>query len=164
MRFSVRRAWNCQAECTCRCHVRKSFQSPQFLNRLLGKVFIGYSGQFLLGTRCSEPLCQKYSTSSLDMTVTYLFPLWFIARAVSSTVSLSMGSPEFGLKLPRVITADRAEYKIYRMAALGNTAGIRTMIESGYVTPNDISHPTGSTMLFVSRTQRLLGQFLRHVY
>ena len=162
MDFSVRRAWQCHAKCTCRCHIRKCCRSPQFLNSLLGTIFIGYSGQFQLGTRCSEPDCQRYSASSLD--VNYLVPLWFVARAVSFTVSSSMGSLELSLKVRRVITADRAESKIYRMAADGNTSGIREMIESGCITPNDISHPTGSTMLLVSRIQCILDQFLKHVH
>lgn len=51
-----------------------------FLQRLVGTLFVGYTGSPLLTEQCSETSCLQRTTPSVS--VTYYFPQWLLQRAI----------------------------------------------------------------------------------
>ncbi|KAL8928807.1 MAG: hypothetical protein Q9208_001585 [Pyrenodesmia sp. 3 TL-2023] len=67
---------SCRPRCLCICHVESRSSTPGFVDRVLGQVFIGYSGLPGLNTKCDVETCQK--TQSPNMSFEYWFPLGFV--------------------------------------------------------------------------------------
>ena len=147
--FSVQRKWKCRSDCQCICHVRRKYQSPAFLNRIIGILFMGYSGQPILGS-CNNRTCQRHSSFSLD--IAYYFPLWFLRRAIYIIAELSqIGNPTFGPIIRRVILASDPEYNFLKMIRSHDNQGVKTMIEGRYISPNDVYNAANSSALNVGK-------------
>ena len=89
------------ATCRCPCHTKKQLQTPRLLQRLTGRLFLGYSGAPYLRTQCI-PECSHKGSSSLNMT--FLFAKWFFEKAI--TLSLTeglLGTPNLNLKIRRLV-------------------------------------------------------------
>ena len=134
--ISVRRRWKCRRGCSCICHVRRMCTSPAFINRFLGRLFVGYSGLPIL-RHCSEEACQLQSLSSFD--IVYFFPFWFLHRAIFIVVEWSsISTLSFALKVHRVFHANNPEWDMIIAIRNIDTQGIRTAIKKRYIYPNDI--------------------------
>lgn len=70
---------SCRPGCLCICHVESRSSTPGFVDRVLGQVFIGYSGLPGLNTKCDVETCQK--TQSPNMSFEYWFSLGFVVVA-----------------------------------------------------------------------------------
>lgn len=91
---------SCGLKCTCTCHKRTRFRSPQFLNSIIGSLFLGYNASPLLGQRCNKEYCRSPST---DVTYTYAFPRWFVDRVVVFKMSSNLPKgPELCIRLARM--------------------------------------------------------------
>ena len=91
---------SCGLKCTCACHKRTRFRSPQFLNSMFGSLFLGYNALPLLGQKCNKEYCRSPST---DITYTYAFPRWFVNRVVVFKMSKNVPKgPELCIRLARM--------------------------------------------------------------
>ncbi|KAL9612523.1 MAG: hypothetical protein Q9167_002908 [Letrouitia subvulpina] len=71
----------CLLDCRCRCHSYQTIRSPNFLNSMLGSLFIGYRASPWLSQRCNDPACQNKATR---IEVTYTFPIWLMKRHIAA--------------------------------------------------------------------------------
>ena len=86
----------CFAGCPCSCHLFKAFTSSRALSSIFGTLFIGYHGVSGLGQKCSHYICRRKSSR---LEVTYLFPRWFVQRAITYTLeNVSAKGPELCLR------------------------------------------------------------------
>lgn len=141
------RLWKCQSDCDCICHKRRRFKTPQLLSKIFGILFVGYSGLPVVSFKCDHVHCQRHSSRYVE--ATYLFPDWFLARAVYLVVGTPyMSDPVFGLVVHRRLKYG-SENSIFRMAREGNAVGIKSLLESRKGSPNDVESTYGSTALIV---------------
>ena len=64
---------SCTARCPCACHSVRNFQSSLILRRIIGFLFVGYSGFPIQSThKCTEGKC--FSRGPLRVHVEYFFP------------------------------------------------------------------------------------------
>ena len=91
---------SCNSSCQCACHRRHSFRSPNFLNSILGSLFVAYEPSPWSTQACDIPSCQKRSQK---LTYTYAFPRWFLHRVlIMNIMSVHKQGPEFVLRMMRI--------------------------------------------------------------
>ena len=61
----------CSATCKCPCHSHEALRTPQVLQQITGRLFVGYTGRPALRPRCIDS-CSKRNAPSMN--VTYFFP------------------------------------------------------------------------------------------
>ena len=140
--------WKCLNFCTCVCHRRSTIKSAQFLSRLFGLLFLGYAGLPTLTPSCDIKECiQRTSPAAV---VSYHFPPWLLARVVSITMKASyFEGPQVSLRVSRVI--DGAS-NAFVFAQRGTTDAVKELFQKRIVSPFDIGHTTGLSILTVSQT------------
>jgi hypothetical protein len=135
----------CQPWCSCACHSEHRLRSPQLLDRVIGSLFIGYSGLPGLTRKCNQHSCHLRSQ---PMTyITYFFPQWFLARTISFVLSTTpLAGPVASLKVSRTVPGDSA---IFYYAKTGNLTKIKALFEGGLASPHDVHFESGITALHV---------------
>ena len=143
---------SCVVGCSCRCHTRQSVKSPPILTRMIGSFFMGYTGHPTQLQSCSEALCQRRSSFSVQLT--YLFPQWFMMKMIAITVARNkFGDLSYHPKVARVVPANA---KIFSYISTGDVSGIRDLFSRGLASPSDIRSESGITPLAVSLPLRIL--------
>ena len=144
----------CSDHCGCACHRRSSFRTPQPLHQIFGILFIGYIGIPRLTPSCDTKACIQ--RSSPTAVVTYVFPIWFLAWAVSLVMRLpSYKGLQFSLAVSRVVAASSA---IFHHTIRGNINDIKVLFSHRIASPCDVSYPDGYSVLMVIPVQ------LRHYH
>jgi hypothetical protein len=69
-------AATCRPGCRCICHASGKSAMPTLVDRVLGKLFIGYAGLPLLSAKCDNEECQKSQIPQISLE--YWFPLGFV--------------------------------------------------------------------------------------
>ena len=69
----------CKLSCNCVCHAQYRLHSPQFMDALLGSLYIRYSGRFTAKFQCNEYLCDKQS--QFRAMLIYSFPQWLLGAS-----------------------------------------------------------------------------------
>ena len=145
--FSVRVApfaTTCRAGCACVCHSQQKAASPKALNRILGQLFVGYTGLPYLSPKCDNDVCAKSRASKVSV------EYWFPWGAFSSTiVRLQAGYQAstgtlFQLQTFRCVP-DGAE--CVNFALNGNIEGLKYLFSKGLASPQDVSPTRGYTLL-----------------
>ena len=123
----------CEPYCECKCHRVDRISMPQSLERLFGGLTIIY-GTIPRISKCDMRSCRRRADPFL--TVTYHFPSWLIAQALSFVASFaSPGRPEFSLKVVRVIPSDNA---LFGAVKNDNISEFRRLLDSREFSVNDI--------------------------
>ncbi|KAL8681077.1 MAG: hypothetical protein Q9186_002789 [Xanthomendoza sp. 1 TL-2023] len=125
--IQVLRRRPCHSACRCTCHRAHRLLSPGILQKLVGNLFLGYSGLPSPFQRCDMLHCRGNSLAHAKMT--YRFPSWFWQRAINITFC-SGTSPELLLRFPcvrpyngdwfdaaRDVNVDRLKHLIQRKQA-----------------------------------------------
>lgn len=137
--------------CSCSCHSSGRLRSPQILQRVLGSLFVGYTGMPFSSVFCTEAACN--GTTQQRLNVSYYFPKWFLMRALSFVFITNpvLGS-DFNLRTVRLVdrSADVFHYALY-----GNTEGLKYLFNKKLASPHDVALNGGYTPLHV-------GNILRH--
>ena len=136
----------CPSNCSCTCHKFHTFRSPPLFNLVIGDLFVGYSGNPSRGTfqRCTEVNCLSHTT--FRATVHYIFPAWFLAKAIVARVTIqSLGEIRAALEVQRIVP-DSSE--ILRFARLNDVDGVKQLYRNGLASPHDRG-PEGITALNV---------------
>jgi len=145
--FSVRVvpfATTCRTGCACVCHSQQKAASPKILNRVLGQLFVGYTGLPYLSPNCDNAVCAKSRASKVS--IEYWFPWGMLS---STIVRLQAGyQPNTGtlfqLQTLRSVP-DGAE--CVNFALNGNIEGLKYLFGKGLASPRDVSPTRGYTLL-----------------
>ena len=119
--------------------------SPLKLQDALGILSVGYSGcPIQTFQRCTELSCVSIST--FKVYVHYVFPAWFLSKALTTALNgIEGGTINAALTVRRIVPRGA---DIFRLVQIGDVDGIKELFRSGLASPND-SEPTGFTLLRV---------------
>ncbi|KAE8149462.1 ankyrin repeat-containing domain protein [Aspergillus avenaceus] len=134
----------CQSGCPCACHSHQKSTSPALLNRVLGRLFVGYAGLPFFSPKCDFQACKKSRAS--QVTLEYWFPLGFLS---SSIVRLQVGyQPNIGTLL-QLDTLRRVPdtAQCVSFALHGEIEGLKYLFENGLASPRDVSTGRGYSVL-----------------
>lgn len=149
MRFLRRR--KCDVRCRCRCHSHTRAQSPQMLQSVLGKMFVGYASLPLLTPSCDNRRCQGSSEGYLQ--VNYYFPQWFLARILSLVVRFQDAqTPEVSLRMLNVRSSCES---IFRYAGSGDVDSIQFLLAQEKGSVLDVTDDSGHSLLHVRDAQHI---------
>ena len=145
--------WNqwssCFSCCRCRCHTVRNTKTPSLLYNTLGVLFAGYSG-YPVETivACTEGTC--VSQPRFRIHVYYLFPSWFISRAITITImSITSGEISLSLAVKRVVPFSADIYRLAVSPGVDSVENIKALFRSGVASPHDLDQ-NGGTILKVS--------------
>ena len=140
----VRSVGQCRPACVCRCHVQSRSSTPGFLDRVLGQLFLGYSGLPLTNASCDSAFCDK--NQDAQVSVEYWFPLGFMWSTIfrfHASYRSHLG-PQFQLSTLRRVP-DSAQ--CVHFALNGNIDGLRELFQKGLASPRDVSNTRGYSLL-----------------
>ena len=148
----------CKPWCSCACHAESRIRSPQLFDRILGSLFVGYSGLPVLSRKCDQQSCHLRAQPMSY--VTYFFPRWFLARVVSFVLTTTpLAGPVASLKVQRTVPGHA---DIFTYAKLGDVGKMKHLFENGLASPHDVHAESGVTALHVRArpTQLILDRTL----
>lgn len=134
----------CQPGCPCSCHAEQKRTTPSIVNRVLGRLFVGYAGVPSLGSKCDSAACTGSRAS--QFTLEYWFPFTFLSSAI---VRLQVGyQPNLGTLL-QLDTLRRVpdSAQCVSFALNGDIAGLKHLFHKGLASPRDVSASRGYTLL-----------------
>ena len=136
----------CNTGCCCNCHRICSLQSPSFLDRLLGKLSVDYSGCLAgLVPPCSDASCLSMLSSSTQFI--YVFPSWLCSKVLELSLQTSpLGDPSLTLAVYRSVPTGS---KVFWLTACNDVDGLRSLFNGGLASPKDIDNQYGYTVLQV---------------
>ena len=115
----------CLPHCECKCHDVHSYQTPQRMHGLLGTIFAGYSGYPIENTKmCSLPECG--SNSTFRAYCHYLFPPWFLTKALTLTV-IATSRIKILISLTVRPTSEPGS-EVFRFASSNDVKGLRNVL------------------------------------
>jgi ankyrin repeat protein len=140
----TRYATTCRSGCPCVCHRHKKSSTPAILDRIVGQLFIGYSGVPGLSPKCNDESCENSQTPRIDLE--YWFPLDFFW---SQIVRLQIGyernvGPQLQLSTLRRVS-DNTQSVEFAMG--GNIDGLKDLFKRGLASPRDVSSTRGYSLL-----------------
>ncbi|KAL8871775.1 MAG: hypothetical protein Q9174_002462 [Haloplaca sp. 1 TL-2023] len=144
--FAVRlnRYNSCGPGCACICHVEQRSSTPSLMDRVLGQVFLGYTGLPGLTRKCDVDSCQKSQTP--NMSLEYWFPLGFLWSQIVRlrlTYESNLG-PSFEISTLRRVS-DSAPCVAF--ALNGDIDGLKDLFRRGVASPRDVSSTRGYSVL-----------------
>ena len=143
---AITKVSRCSGRCPCICHRYSKINTPSSLRQFLGVLFIGYSSIPHIISRCDSQRCVR--RESLATVVTYIFPEWFLARAMLLVMRFSFfQGPQLSLAFPRVVDSSSL---LFEYIGLGDVAGLRIIFSQRIASPFDTDFPGGYTALMVS--------------
>ncbi|KIM98373.1 hypothetical protein OIDMADRAFT_181787 [Oidiodendron maius Zn] len=129
--------------CTCNCHNPRTFQSFKLIQKAIGQLFMGYSGQLSHFRECKKCPCIKANDARVNFT--YYFPAWFLARAFEIVFrSSELAGPNLTLRTYRVVPD---ESLLFHFARSGMIQEIQLLFADKLASPLDISSKTGRSAL-----------------
>lgn len=133
----------CRKSCRCACHSRRNSASPAFMNNLLGRLFVSYSGLPAMTPSCDITECRGSKSSQLSLE--YWFPTSLWSKMVRMQLSYhSVEGPSIQLDMLRIIP-DNAQ--CINFAINGNIKGLKHLFHEGSASPRDISTTRGYSLL-----------------
>ncbi|KAH6652404.1 ankyrin repeat-containing domain protein [Truncatella angustata] len=150
-RTTVQAPKACAAACPCSCHRMAVLQYPAWAKKLVGQLFVGYSGIPLLNSNaCSERSCK--SGRRVLVKVSYFFPRWLVSRMIffmSDSNSYDHGSPM--IRIPKVVSSDS---EIFILAQKGNIPGMQRYFSEGKGSIFDVNDTEGRSPIHLAISAR----------
>ena len=115
----------CGLFCLCSCHKESRIQSPDILQHIVGRLFIGYSGVPFLTRACNRKDCQRRVATKAR--IGFAFPSWLAHQAITASYSPRQ-DPE---RLLRVLKVRSKNDNFFAAFQDGHTLAIRYHIETG---------------------------------
>lgn len=137
----------CDPRCSCKCHAQSRTASPELMNRVLGQLFIGYSGIPFIRPKCDDDHCRKRFVPYVDLE--YWFPtgvFWSQIVRFQCSYQAHLG-PQFSLSTVRRIP-DNAQAVTFALG--GNIDGLKHLFNRGLASPRDVSQGRGYSLIRVS--------------
>lgn len=138
----------CDSACFCQCHVRKRYQSPNWLSAVVGTLFYSSTSTPALDVRpCNTKSCLR-SKSAPSLRLTYYFPLWMMKTALvySTWGNLGGTNSSWMIKMPREVSL---KSPCWRYLHKRNEVAIRELLVNRQMSPYDVD-PEGFSVLYVS--------------
>ena len=145
MRFLWRQ--KCDPWCPCVCHKESRAETPQFLQSIVGALFVGYSGLPLLTPPCNNKACHRTGEGLLQ--VNYYFPKWFLARIISVAVrynETNIRRPEVSV---RILNSRSRTEGIFESSIRGDANAVKHFLASGKASILDVTDDSGHSPLHV---------------
>ncbi|KAF2966704.1 hypothetical protein GQX73_g6874 [Xylaria multiplex] len=131
--------------CRCACHSTERVNTPGgFLNRVVGQLFLAYSGLSGLNPSCNVSSCEAAQKS--EVTAEYWFPMglfWSMIVQFNLSYQVNAG-PQFELKTLRRVPDSAA---CVNYAVRGNIDGLKGLFKRGLASPRDVSDTRGYSLL-----------------
>lgn len=135
----------CTPWCSCLCHKESSIRTPQLLDRIIGTLFVGYSGLPRSMPQCNQKSCHLRAQPRAY--ATYYFPRWFLSRVVLFMMTYTpLAGPVATLKVQRTVPGSA---DIFTFAKNGDVARMKSLFENGLASPHDVHAESGVTALHV---------------
>jgi hypothetical protein len=138
---------NCQGWCPCGCHAQQKRRAMQsgITEKLMGKLFVGYTGLPLFNKPCNFQSCKSRRTPTFN--VEYWFPWWFVALNVNMQLRyLPRVGPQFQLttsrRVPDISPSITCVLK-------GDMTGLQHLFSQGLASAGDISDSRGFSLMRV---------------
>ncbi|KAI9750457.1 MAG: hypothetical protein M4579_006462, partial [Chaenotheca gracillima] len=134
----------CRPGCSCSCHSQQKTSSPGMLSRVLGQLFVGYSGVPYLSPKCDQETCGKSRASNISME--YWFPIWFLS---STIVQMKAGyQPSIGTIFQlQTLRSVPDSAQCVKFALSGNIESLKYLFSNGMASARDVSPARGYTLL-----------------
>ena len=137
---------SCAVECACPCHSKTVVQTPQLLQRVTGRLFLGYTGTPCFRVKCL-PGCTQAASTAFNMT--YFFPHWFFEKAISLSMTEGfLGTPSLNIKLRRVVPEMS---HVFAMSRYGDVEGLKALFMERKASPDDVHIRGGWNPLHVGQ-------------
>ena len=133
----------CPLYCVCVCHQQRSFRTPSFLYRMLGFLFIGYSGSAGLFTECDTEACCTQIKKRWYLY--YMFPRWMLDMVI--LIKLHLQGPEMLIRCLRV--RQYATTPVFQSLAQSQDDQVKTLMLIGQASILDVDE-FGQSLLHVS--------------
>ena len=147
---------SCKGNCECGCHRRhrSSIKSPTALEAIIGTLFVGYTGTPYIDEVCNHhPACSQVKRS---ITILYVFPAWFLARAVAVALScFSASGPELNIRIINIVPSTS---RIFSHASDGDVDGLKNVLRQGIGSPMDMGSE-GEIPLLVCVAKFAIGRY-----
>ena len=78
LKFWLYQPGRCNLFCKCCCDKKRQSRTPNFLDKIIGSLFVGYTDLPRLLQTCNVPECRKQSC--LEARIFYSFPGWLVKR------------------------------------------------------------------------------------
>ena len=144
------------ATCGCLDSRQLNFKSPNFLNSILGSLFVGYRASPRSKQTCDNIDCRRDSTTLI---YTYIFPQWLLNRVfLAKMVYNSSKGPELCVRVLRV-RPETAEIFYVLKVSLPDSSRcehVQRLLMNGEASVLDVSSKN-KTALEVCQTQSLEG-------
>ena len=147
VKASILPANECDHFCLCQCHHVQSFTSPVNLASIIGRLLVGYTGLPLLNRRSCDRISCQHEKGQVRVQIAYLFPLWFVLRLITLTITQVSSTFVWRFKFP-VITQSSAPNFVY--AALGRIDAIQAFLSAHTASLNTIDAIGSKSPLHVS--------------
>ena len=149
---------SCKNDCECGCHRRhkSSVKSPKAISAIIGTLFAGYTGTPILDEAChSHSACSKREGS---ITLLYVFPSWFLARALAVALSkVSARGPELHIRIINVVSESS---QVFLHAASGDIDSLKNCLRQGIGSPMDIDSTGASPLMVIAIAHAIGGTIL----
>ena len=138
-----------ESQCSCICHKNHHYRSPSLLNKLIGSLFVGYTGLPILTTKCDSSTCVNQTRSPRSIRASYTFPTWFVTKTLDLAIESSITSgPSFGLSLRNRVNLDSG-MNIISGACNGDIPMIIKLLEQHKASLTDIYARAGQSAFYV---------------
>ena len=145
IRAKLKRSCSSGPLCSCPCHSKTNLRTPQLLQQLAGRLFLGYTGTPCFRTKCL-PECSQGESTTFNMT--YFFPKWFFEKAISISVTEGiLGTPNLNIKIRRLVPEVS---QVFALSRYGDVEGLKTLFMQKQASPDDVHIRGGWTALHVS--------------
>ena len=134
--FHCDRLLSCARGCSCVCHSKQSYKSPGMLGKLVGSIFVGYTGLPMLTAKCDLDTCINQVPHSIR--VSYTFPAWVVMKTLDFFAkSSSVSGPCFGLSV-RNRVSEAFGMNILTASRHGDISTLIKLLEKRKVSISDI--------------------------
>ena len=141
----VKNARLCPRDCLCPSHSRALYKTPQLLQYVTGRLFLGYNGRPVVRKQCLSS-CRQRESEAIQMT--YFFPRWFVQRAISVSMNNGLlGTPTFNIKIRRLVPEMS---NLFSLSRYGDVDGLRNLFVTRQASPDDVHCRGGWTAIHVS--------------
>ncbi|KAI1131417.1 ankyrin repeat-containing domain protein [Nemania abortiva] len=142
----VTRVSHCgSGQCQCVCHSTTKIKTPGgLLNRVVGQLFLNYSGIPALSLACNISSCEAKQRPKV--TAEYWVPMGLFWSLIVQFTLLYQGNlgPQFELKTLRQVPDSAA---CVNYAIKGDIEGLKDLFKRGVASPRDVSDTRGYSLL-----------------
>jgi len=139
-------ACSCGLRCKCICHEQSPLRSPGWMSPFFGSLFVSPKSV----RTCNSRSCQA---RMIRLSYTYAFPLWFLDRVFSASITRSTSKgPELLIRIMRIRDPLTAFFTISSDGPFqdNTTKAVKALLDDGKASVFDVT-PSGMTALHVGK-------------